>query len=60
MALVEYRKPARSPHSARLMQPADREWVRTYEVNDDMHAVIRAGRADEKYGSPYGPKRAAA
>ena len=60
MALVEYTKPARSPHSARLMQRGAREWVRTYEVDDDIHAVIRAGRADAKYGAPYGPKRAAA
>ena len=60
MALVEYKAQARSPHSARLMRVGDREWVRTYEVDETIHTVIKAGRADAKYGAPYGPKQSAA
>lgn len=60
MALVEYTEQARSPHSARLMPAGEQEWVRTYEVDKTIHAVIKAGRADAKYGAPYGPKQAAA
>ena len=59
MALVAYKARSRSPHSRRLMQPGEREWVRTYEVDETIHEVLRAGRADPKYGAPYGPKRAA-
>ncbi|MCG8547685.1 MAG: hypothetical protein MJE12_26105, partial [Alphaproteobacteria bacterium] len=50
---------AGSPHSAMLMRPGDREWVRTYEVDERIHAVVKAGREDAKYGAPYGPKSAA-
>ena len=60
MALVEYRTRARSPHSAKLMQPGDREWVRTYEVDEAIHRVLRAGQADPKYGQPYGARKAVA
>ncbi len=59
MALVAYKARSRSPHSSRLMQPGEREWVRTYEVDETIHEVLRAGRADPRYGAPYGPKRAA-
>lgn len=59
MALVAYKARARSPHSSRLMQAGEREWVRTYEVDETLHEVLRAGRTDPKYGAPYGPKRAA-
>ena len=59
MALVEYRRQAGSPHSARLMHEGAREWVRTYEVDERLHRVIKAGKADPKYGAPYGPKRTA-
>ena len=59
MALVAYKAQTRSPHSGRLMRVGEREWVRTYEVDEAIHEVLRAGRADPKYGAPYGPKRAA-
>ena len=59
MALVEYKTPAGSPHSAMLMQPDEREWVRTYEVDERIHTVVKAGRPDPKYGAPYGPKESA-
>ncbi len=57
MALVRYRKAAKSPHSSRLMAAGNEEWVRTYEVDVDLHEVIRSGRADPKYGAPYGPSQ---
>lgn len=59
MALVRYRRTARSPHSALLMQQGAEEWVRTYEVDSELHEVVRAGRADPKYGAPFGRGRAA-
>ncbi len=40
--LVEYQKKARSPHSNRLMQPCDLEWVRTYEHDESIHRLIKA------------------
>ena len=60
MALVEHKQRGRSPHSSKLMQQGDREWVRTYEVDEALHDVLKAGRRDAKYGAPYGPKQAAA
>ena len=60
MAQVEYTARARSPHSNRLMQAGAREWVRTYEVDEKIHTVLRAGRDDPKYGSSYGAKHCAA
>ena len=60
MALVRYRRRAKSPHSNRLMAAGAEEWVRTYEVDEALHEVLRAGRADPTYGAPYGPKRSAA
>ncbi len=60
MALVRYRRPAKSPHSSLLMEADAEEWVRTYEVDESIHEVLKAGRADPKYGAPYGPKRQAA
>ncbi len=59
MALVEYRRQCRSPHSSKLMRPGDSEWVRTYEVDEAIHIVRKAGREDAKYGAPYGRKSAA-
>lgn len=59
MALVEYKARTRSPHSSKLMQAGDREWVRTYEVDEKIHAVLKAGEENAKYGAAYGPKRAA-
>ena len=59
MALVRYRRRAKSPHSSRLMAAGDEEWIRTYEVDERMHEVLKAGRQDPKYGAPYGPKQAA-
>lgn len=59
MALVRYRHRAKSPHSSRLMLAGDEEWVRTYEVDEAIHEVVRAGREDPKYGAPHGRKKAA-
>lgn len=59
MALVAYTRRGRSPHSGCLMQRGEEEWVRTYEVDPDLHDVIRSGQEDARYGQPYGPKRAA-
>ncbi len=59
MALVAYRTTSRSPHSGLLMQRGTQEWVRTYEVDDAIHEILKSGRTDEKYGAPYGPKAAA-
>ncbi len=42
---VEYTRRARSPHSGRLMQAGALEWVRTAEVDRDMHRTVKAGRA---------------
>ncbi|MGI9384772.1 MAG: hypothetical protein ACR2PO_16595 [Methyloligellaceae bacterium] len=60
MALVAYTRRARSPHSARLFDAGEREWVRTYEVDTTIHELVRTGRPDARYGAPYGPKRSAA
>ena len=60
MVLVRYRRRAKSPHSSRLMEAGAREWVRTYEYDEAIHEVLRAGAEDPKYGPPYGRKRTAA
>ena len=63
MALVRYRRRAKSPHSSRLMAAGAEEWVRSYEVDEELHEVLLAGRDDPKYrpkyGARHGPKRAA-
>ena len=59
MALVRYRRGAKSPHSSLLMKERAVEWVRTYEVDETIHEVLKAGRADPRYGAPYGRKQAA-
>jgi len=59
MALVEYRRRGRSPDSSRLLRAGEREWVRTYEVDESLHEVIKSGQADPKYGDPTGRKQAA-
>ena len=59
MALVRYRRNAKSPHSSRLMKTGEEEWVRTYEVDGTLHKVLRAGEENAKYGAPYGPKKVA-
>lgn len=46
---VAYRMKARSPHSGLLKQRGDLEWVRVYEVDERIHAVIKAGQADPRY-----------
>ncbi len=33
------------------MQDRDLKWVRTYEVDDAVHGVVKAGRNDPKYAS---------
>ncbi len=43
MFQVQYKERARSPHSGRLMESGDLEWVRTYEVDKEIHRVTRAG-----------------
>lgn len=43
MTLVEYTVLSRSPHSSRLMQKGDLEWVRTYEVDETRHRIVKAG-----------------
>lgn len=50
MTLVEYTRRAGSPHSRRLMQSGDLEWVRTYEVDHDIHRVMKAGRPEPDKG----------
>jgi hypothetical protein len=60
MALVRYRARAKSPHSNRPMEAGAEEWVRTYEVDEAIHDVLKAGRADPKYDAPYGLQRTAA
>lgn len=60
MVLVRYRKRCGSPHSGRLIQAGEHEWVRTYEVDETLHEVVKAGAEDPKYGPPYGRKRSAA
>ena len=52
MTLVEYKIRARSPHSFKLMEVGELEWVRTYEFDEALHHVIKAGRDDPKYASP--------
>ena len=52
MALVRYRERARSPHSGRLRDRGSTEWVRTYEVDEALQEVRKAGRPDPKYGTP--------
>ena len=59
MALVRYQQKAKSPHSSKLYEAGDEEWVRTYEVDPDIHEVIKSGREDPKYGVPFGGRRAA-
>lgn len=60
VVLARYRRRARSPHSGRLMAEGVTEWIRTYEVDETLHEVIRAGREDPKYGARFGPKNSAA
>ncbi len=43
MVLVKYQTTARSPHSRRLMQAGEFEWVRTYEYDESIHQLIKAG-----------------
>ena len=60
MALVAYKTRARSPHSRRLMQENDLEWVRTYEVDEAIHQVVKAGReyANDESRVPSQPSAA--
>ncbi len=60
VVLVSYKSRARSPHSRRLMSVGDREWVRTYEVDETIHTVLKSGETAPKYGAPFTPKREAA
>ncbi|ABW31762.1 hypothetical protein [Acaryochloris marina] len=49
MTQVEYKSQARSPHSGLLKNVGDLEWIRTYEVDAQLHRVIQVGRRDLKY-----------
>ena len=51
MSQVQYQKMTRSPHSGLLKKAGDLEWVRVYEVDEQIHKVIQAGRPDLKYDS---------
>ena len=51
MTLVAYKARTRSPHSKRLMLEGDLEWVRTYEVDDTIHDVVKKGRDNPAYGA---------
>ena len=44
MMLVEYHTQARSPHSRKLFQPRDLEWIRTYEYDESIHRIVKAGQ----------------
>ena len=59
MTLVNYKVAARSPHSNVLKKAGDIEWVRTYEVDERIHRVVRAGREDARYGAGPGDGRLA-
>ncbi len=43
MALVEYTRRTRSPHSSVLKEVGELEWVRTYEVDADLQRVVKTG-----------------
>ena len=60
MTLVEYKTRARSPHSKRLMQVSDLEWVRAYEVDGKIHRVVKARAEDSNYESANSSKKSAA
>lgn len=59
MALVNYKRRARSPHSNLPKEAGDIEWVRTYEVDDRIHRVVKTGPETAKYGR-VGPARQSA
>jgi len=46
MTKVRYLKCTKSPHSSRLMDKGEEEWVRTYEVNSAIHSVLLTGAHD--------------
>lgn len=50
MALVEYTRKSRSPHSATLRDAGDQEWVRTYEVDPEIHKVLKTGSGEGGHG----------
>ena len=60
MVLVNYVLRAQSPHSNMPKAPGDIEWVRTYEVDEHIHRVVKAGREDAKYGAPWRQNQSAA
>ena len=43
MVFVEYQTTARSPYSHRLMRAGDFKWARTYEYDESIHRLIKAG-----------------
>ncbi len=49
MTKVEYTKRSRSPHSGLLKEVGDLEWVRVYEVDENIHRVVKAGHPNSKY-----------
>lgn len=60
MVLVVYKSRSRSPHSRLLMSAGDREWVRTYEVDETIHTVVKVGKNSAEYGAPFISKQEAA
>ncbi|NET35163.1 MAG: hypothetical protein F6K19_24570 [Cyanothece sp. SIO1E1] len=49
MTQVAYKTKARSPHSGLLKEAGDLEWVRVYEVDEQIHTILQAGQLDSKY-----------
>ena len=60
MALVRYRRRTKSPHSSRLMDERERRsGSAPTRLMRRSTRFLKAGRADPKYGAPYGRKQAA-
>lgn len=60
MTLVEYTTRAHSPHSKKLMQASDLEWVRTYEVDEKIHQIVKEGvKASNREPDNYSKKSVA-
>ena len=49
MTLVEYKTKTRSPHSGLLFEAGELEWVRVYEVDKNIHRIVKAANPNPKY-----------
>ena len=58
MALVRYRRRAKSPHSSLLVEEGAEAWVRIYEVDETIHEVLKAGCAEAEDGVPPDSRQA--